>query len=206
MYWYDKIASLYDASTAWLYKRARVTLIENLEIKKGSRILVIACGTGQSFELLEKKLQNSGEIIAIDYSAGMLKIAQKKIKKHNWPNIRLINMDARDLNSEYLLEKNIKPSFDVILAELAFSVIPDWEKVMKSSASLLSENGEFGLLDWYRSKNNWLTKLVDYLAKAETTRDTISLAREIFTEFTVIKKFLFNNVYVAIGKRQKLDK
>ncbi len=201
MKWYDRIANLYDFFTSWIYKRARISLIESLELKKGDRVLVIACGTGQNFKLIQDKIGDSGEIIGLDYSAGMLKVAQKRIKRNNWENIKLINIDVRDLRGEYLQANNINPDFDVIVGELAFSVIPDWENVMKKAVSLLKVGGKMGVLDWYREKKDWLTKIVDYLAEAETNRNIIEFAKKIFDEFTVEAKFIFNNVFVGIGKK-----
>ncbi len=75
MKWYDRIAKLYDFFTSLIYKKARIKLIESLEMKKGDRVLIIACGTGQNFKLIEEKIGNSGEIIALDYSTGMLNVS-----------------------------------------------------------------------------------------------------------------------------------
>jgi ubiquinone/menaquinone biosynthesis C-methylase UbiE len=200
MKWYDKIAKFYDIFTVFLYKKARMKLIEKLEIKKDDRVLIIACGTGQNFKLIQEKIGNKGEIIAIDYSIGMLKVAQKRINKHNWENIKLLNIDASDLSKEYLESNHIKPNFDILIGELAFSVIPEWKNVMKTGASLLKENAKIGLLDWYRKDNDWLTKIVDYLAEAETNRNTTEFAKKLFIKFTVTDKFFFNNVYIGIGK------
>ena len=202
MKWYDRIAKLYDFFTSLIYKKARIKLIESLEMKKGDRVLIIACGTGQNFKLIEEKIGNSGEIIALDYSTGMLNVAQKRINKNNWKNIKLMNIDVRDLSSKSLFGNNIKTDFDILIGELAFSVIPDWKNVMKKGASLLKKNARIGLLDWYRKKNDCLTKIVDFLAEAETNRNTIEYAKKTFSEFSIKDKFLFNNVYVGIGKKK----
>jgi len=203
MKWYDKIAKFYDFFTAWIYKKPRMKLIENLEIRKGDKVLVIACGTGQSFKLIREKIGNNGEIIALDYSKGMLNAAQKKINKNNWKNIKLIYTDVRNLSSIYLVNNGIKPEFDILIGELAFSVIPEWENVMITGSLLLKENGKIGLLDWYREKNNWFTKIVDFLAEAETNRNTINFAKKLFNEFIVTDKFFFNNVFIGIAKKTK---
>jgi len=201
MRWYDKISKIYDLFTALFYNRARKNLLKKLDIKKDDRILIIACGTGQNFKLIQEKMGNNGEIIALDYSKGMLKIAQKKINQNNWKNIKLLNIDAKDLSREYLENKKIKPDFDILIGELAFSVIPEWKSIMKTGGSLLKENGKIGLLDWYRKKNDWLTKIVDYLAEAEISRNTIEFAKKTFTNFVVKDKFFYNNVYIGIGKK-----
>ena len=184
--WYDKISSFYDFFTAGLYQKARQKLIEDLDIKKGDRVLVIACGTGQSFSLIHAKTGSEGEIIALDYSPGMLKVAQKRIGKRHWKNISLLQMDVRDLDREYLLNRGIQPGFDVLVGELAFSVIPDWKNVMKKGKDLLNTNVKVGLMDWFRKKNNWLTWVVDTLAEAETRRNTAGYARKIFIPKTTI--------------------
>lgn len=199
--WYDKIAKIYDNYTLYFYKKKRMKLIEHLEIKKGDRILVIACGTGQSFELLENKIGKSGEIIAFDYSEGMLKQAKNKIIKNNWTNINLIKLDAREFNKEFFEEQKIKTNFDIVLGELAFSVIPNWKKVMNISVSLLNKNGKIGLLDWYRKNNDILIRIIDFLAEAETTRNTIDYANKIMKIYK-IEHFFFKSVYVAIGMRK----
>jgi len=206
MKWYNQIAFLYDFFTTWIYKKPRKALVENLKIQKGDRVLVIACGTGQSFKWIEEKIGVTGEIIALDYSSKMLKQAQKRINKHHWKNIQLLQMDARDLSRKYLLNKNIDQDFDILIGELAFSVIPDWENVMKTSALLLKDEGRTGLMDWYRNQNDWLTKTVDFLAKAETGRNTMAYAQEIFDDFTVTDKFWFGNVYVGVGSRKNTQK
>ncbi len=72
---------------------------------------------------------------------------------------------------------------------------------MGTAFSLLKNDGQIGLLDWYRREYDWLTKLVNYLAEAETNRDTITVAKRIFSKFTVVKKFIFDNVYVGIGRK-----
>ncbi len=113
-----------------------------------------------------------------------------------------MNIDVRDLNSKSLFDNNIKTDFDILIGELAFSVIPDWKNVMKKGTSLLKKNARIGLLDWYRKKNDCLTKIVDFLAEAETNRNTIEYAKKTFSEFSIKDKFLFNNVYVGIGKKK----
>ena len=197
--WYDNIAKVYDFFTARFYKKMRRDLTDALDIRKGDNILIIACGTGQSFEMLERKTGSGGQIIAVDYSAGMLEQARKRIEKNHWTNIRLIQADARDINREFLNKQGLSGDFDVVIGELAFSVIPDWQKVMKTSVSLLKENGKIGLLDWYRPKNDWLTRIVDFLAKAETTRNTPDYAEELMKEFKIVKRYFFDSIYVGVG-------
>ena len=199
MQWYDKISNYYDFVTSFFYHSARIKLINSLNIDENDRILVVACGTGQSFTLIQEKLRGSGEIIAVDSSYEMLEYARRKVRNNHWENIQLIQMDARELSKEYFIEKGIQDQFEVVLGELAFSVIPEWEKIMKNSVALLKNGGKIGLLDWYRPKNDVMTKMVNYFANSEITRDTESYAKSLVAEYKPIYKFFFQSVYVGKG-------
>ncbi len=199
MKWYDKISYFYDFITSLFYRSARIKLIDSLNINENDRILIVACGTGQSFTLIQDKLRGTGEIIAVDSSQGMLEQARKKVRKNQWKNIHLIQIDARELSKEYFNKKGIHSQFEVVLAELAFSVIPEWKKIMKNSVTLLKSGGRIGLLDWYRPKNDVVTKMINYFANAEITRDTESYSKSLVSEYKLIYKFFFQSVYVGKG-------
>ena len=201
MKWYDRISFIYDYVTQSFYSNARSKLIDSLSINEGDNILVIACGTGQSFKFIQDKLKGTGQIIAIDLSNGMLKQAQKKITKSKWNNIKLIQADARDLTREFFARKNIDCNYDIVIGELAFSVVPEWERVMRESIELLVTGGRFGLLDWYRKKNDLTTRLVNFVANAETTRDTISYASQLTAKFSIKHTFFFNSIYIGVGEK-----
>ncbi len=149
--------------------------------------------------MVQDKLRGTGEIIAVDSSQGMLEQARRKAFKNQWKNIQLIQMDARDLSKEYFNKKGIHIQFDVVLGELAFSVVPEWKKIMKNSVNLLKSGGRIGLLDWYRSKNDVMTKMINYFANADITRDTESYAKSLVSEYKPIYKFFFQSVYVGKG-------
>lgn len=203
MLWYNKIAGIYDFFTSVFYKRARRELVNALDLENGNRVLVVACGTGQSFSLLEKSIGVSGEIVAFDYSKGMLREAEKQIVKNGWTNIRLFHMDASELSKEALEKRGIESDFDVVLGELAFTVIPQWKGVMEAGVTQLKQGGRLGLLDWYRTKRDLITIVVNYFAEAETTRKTLEFASELTMNSSTVSLSFFDSVFVWTGvKRQ----
>ena len=201
MKWYDRISFIYDHATQLFYSDARSQLIDALSINEGDNILIIACGTGQSFKLIQKRLKGTGQIIAIDSSNGMLKQAQNKITKGKWNNIELIQADARDLTAAFFAKRDVDCHFNIVIGELAFSVIPEWERVMRECVDLLVSGGKIGLLDWHRHKNDLITKLVNFWAEAETTRDTISCASQLTAKFDIKHRFFFNSIYIGVGEK-----
>ncbi len=202
--WYDKISVFYDTLTVFFYRQKRKDLLDNLQIKSGERFLVIACGTGQSFEMIENRIGEAGEIIGIDSSEGMLRRAFKRIEKHGWKNITLLKADARNISREFFEQRHIKTNFDVVLGELAFTVIPEWKKVMRNSVELLHENGKLGILDWYRPKNDLLGRLVNFFAHSDLTRNVAGYAGKL-TDFRIIKTYFFGNIFIGAGRKKPVD-
>jgi len=131
----------------------------------------------------------------------MLNQAKKRIKKNRWDNIKLIHKDVREINIEFFKKEKIDSNFDIIIGELAFSVIPDWKKVIETSRLMLKKDGKIGLLDWYREQNDLITKTVDYFAESEIRRNSLNYVETLFENIEIHGKYFFNNIYLAIGKK-----
>lgn len=98
----EKTRSIYDSLSCWydilsspaenLARRQAETL---LEIQAGDRILEIGCGTGTASIEMGKKVGAFGFVYALDLSQKMLKVAQRKLKKHKHKiGVELICGDA----------------------------------------------------------------------------------------------------------------
>ena len=80
--YYDKFSSVYDFFAGkFFYHKARSLAVKELDLTQGQTVLNLPCGTGQNFEYFQKYLANTGKIIGIDLSDGMLQKGQEKIKK-----------------------------------------------------------------------------------------------------------------------------
>ncbi len=113
MDWYNKISIFYDLVCKKFYHNDRMELIQYLDLSKGDTILLVACGTGLSFEMILQKIGKEGIIVGIDSSAGMLEIAQRKVTKNKWSNVHLIQANVEEMDSK-LIEAHIgeKIEFD----------------------------------------------------------------------------------------------
>ncbi len=201
MLWYDLVAPVYDYLSERAYRPYRRILASHLRLAPGQRVLSLACGTGQGFPFLQAYLQGTGQIVGIDYSEGMLARARERVRRHGWTNVTLIRMDARDLSARRLAEHGVDAAFDVVVAELAFSVIPEWQRVMETCWTLLVRGGRFGIMDWYRPRRDLLTLFVNLTAHAQVTRDWVTEAQRLMPDFTVVARGMGGNVLVGIGTR-----
>ncbi len=203
MNWYDKISIFYDFICKPIYHKARKELVENLNLSNGDKVLLIACGTGLSFEIILNKIGQKGFIVGIDSSQNMLNIAQDKIQKNRYSNIKLIKMDANQLSNDFLKQKlgaNIE--FDVVIAELAFSVIPNWKTVIQNCINLLKQNGKIGVLDAFRRKDDLINKILNFLPKSNISRDISEQLNKHTTNYKIKKLGKTKILFIAIGEKQ----
>lgn len=201
--WYDRIAWVYDTFTGVFYRSYRQTLVSALAIRSDDRILSVACGTGQSFPFYMSHLGPRGQLVGIDYSKQMLARAQRRVQRQGWSNVTLRHMDARALSVERLAAEGLPTSFTVVVGELAFSVIPEWQEVMRRCVALLVPGGRLGVLDWYRPRRDLLTWIVNLTACADVSRDIIGEARRLLGHFVIVRRGLGGNIFVGVGRRKR---
>jgi ubiquinone/menaquinone biosynthesis C-methylase UbiE len=202
MNWYDKISKFYDFFTERIYHNQRIELLEKLELKKGDKVLLVACGTGISFKSILQRIGKEGMIVGIDNSEKMLEIAKNKINNNEWLNIKLINTNAENISNE-LIESKIgkKIEFDTIIGELAFSVIPNWKISIKKSIELLKQNGKIGILDGFRKENDLITKVLNFLPNSDINRNISEYLKELTENYWSKKLGKTGILFIGIGEK-----
>ena len=203
--YYDKISSAYDYISNWYYKKSRKYAIEKLEIKKGQTVLNVPCGTGVNFKYFQSFLENSGLIIGIDLSSGMLDQAKQKTEKNGWTNINLELENATKIDQNWLAEYSERKGqikIDAIFCDLGLSGLPEWQNIIDNMISMLSPNGKIVILDWYFEKSGPLAEFVKWIGKGEVDRPLWQYLKTKVSYFELEKFGLFNGVFVATGTKK----
>mgnify|MGYP001821122587 FL=1 len=86
---YRHHADGYDAS-AQRTMRMRVRTIEKLALRAGDRVLDVASGTGLSFPLLREAVGAHGEVVGIDISPDMTRVARRRVADAGWQNVTVL--------------------------------------------------------------------------------------------------------------------
>ncbi len=206
--YYDKFSKVYDLfSSKHYYHPARKQAVEALELKTKQNILNVPCGTGQNFEYFQKYLKNTGRIIGLDLSTGMLAKAKKKGTKHGWTNIRLVNGDVLEVD-EIWVQKNVPANspieIDAILCDLGLSGFPEWQKIIDRLLAILKPNGKIVIMDWYIDKPSLRGEFVKWIGKGEVDRPIWQYLESKVNNFQLTDTFNRGGVFVASGNRKQV--
>jgi len=96
--------------------RIKQRAIDYLQLQKGDKVLVYSIGSGFEAKLILDRVGREGSIIGVDFSEGMLKLAQEMVDRNNWSNVKLVMADVR----EYDPLKDVNHKFDAALSNFGY--------------------------------------------------------------------------------------
>ncbi|HOV15406.1 MAG TPA: class I SAM-dependent methyltransferase [Spirochaetota bacterium] len=159
---YKFISLIYDSIDFFYFpdknKSPRYGLVSKIK-NDNLKILDICIGTATTSILLAKK-NDQNNIIGIDLSKEMLKIANNKIKKNNIENISVLYMDATKtvFNDQ---------EFDIITMSLGLHEMDSetLSLVLKEINRILKNNGILYIIEWEKPDNGLLKKIMFQIIK-----------------------------------------
>lgn len=109
-------------------------IVSNYDIKPGSRVLELGCGTGSIWKNNLHLLDNGSQIVLSDFSEGMLEEAKQNLGGQS--NVEYQVIDIQDIPYE-------DNTFDVVIANMMLYHVPDLKKGLSEVARVLKEDGTF---------------------------------------------------------------
>lgn len=131
---YDKIFN----SGQFLHARKRIFF--ETPFSANQKILFVGVGTGADLEVIDS---SNLDITAIDFSPDMLEIARKKFSH---TSITFLKMDAQNMEFP-------NDSFDIVVASLILSVVPDADKCLQEMTRVVKQGGDIVIFDKFIAKN-----------------------------------------------------
>ena len=142
---YDKLAGIYDVWGVLTESRARNRAIELAKIENGMNVLEVAVGTGLAFYEMVKQNPN-GKNTGIDLSKGMLKKAEKRLRKLSGADFTLstgtaFNLPMRDGSVDVLMNNYM---VDLMSEVEVDKVLMEFRRVLKEHGQLVMVNMTMG--------------------------------------------------------------
>jgi ubiquinone/menaquinone biosynthesis C-methylase UbiE len=160
--YYDWFSRFYDGFVA-LHSRdkqglARKFLVDRLPIQNGGLVLDLCTGTATLLPFLHAKVGREGQVVGVDFSHGMLKVAQEKTR--NFANVSLVEADAGCLPF-------VSGSFDAVTCSHAFYELKGdtQERALEETVRVLKPSGAFLMME-HDVPQNHLVRALFYLRLA----------------------------------------
>ncbi len=201
---YQKRARHFDITANLYYlvgfreQAYRKQAVRSLELRAGDTVVDIGCGTGLNFPLLERAIGPEGGLIGVDLTEAMLEQAQKRVQRHGWHNVELVQCDA----AAYDFPRDL----DGILSTFALTLVPAYDQVIAHGAEALAPGKRFVVLDikappgwplWMVKTGVWLTRPFAVSLEMAERHPWEVMQRHL--QNVTIREFYFRAAYIAVG-------
>jgi ubiquinone/menaquinone biosynthesis C-methylase UbiE len=106
-----------------IYGAATEMMLDLAAVQAGSRVLDVAAGTGESTLMRARRVGPTGNVLATDNSASMLKVAAEAARNEGLTNVETRVMDAENLALD-------ADSFDAVVCRNALLLLPNPAKAL----------------------------------------------------------------------------
>ncbi len=138
---YNRLAKFFGFFE-WLFllpPGIRSKAVSRLQLKSGSRVLEVGCGTGKNLAPLIEAIGAEGQVYGVDLSEGMLAEANQLCVQREWRNVKLMRADATD----YVLPEAV----DGAIFSLSYAVIPHHRDALRHAWKQLRPGGYLVIMD-----------------------------------------------------------
>ncbi len=137
---YGEFAPLYDKVFGKIFYSRLERVIEELQIPRGAKVLEVGAGTGTSFPAYPGHCQITG----IDLAPDMLTRARQKIAENGWGHIKVLEMNALELDFP-------DNSFDYVMAFHVVTVVPDPVAMIREAKRVCKPGGKIVIVNHFTS-------------------------------------------------------
>jgi ubiquinone/menaquinone biosynthesis C-methylase UbiE len=136
-----------QASRQQIYGVATEMMLELANVQPGSRVLDVAAGTGDQTLMAARRVGPTGNVLATDDSASMLKVAAEAARKEG-----LTNVDTRVMNAEDLeLDAD---SFDAVICRNALMLFANPVKALTKMRRVVKPGSKVAVIVFSAAERN----------------------------------------------------
>jgi S-adenosylmethionine-diacylgycerolhomoserine-N-methlytransferase len=148
--WYDAV------SLEWpVYGVGRRAGIELLSLGEGDHVLDVGCGTGLSLPLLREGVGATGRVTGVDASGSMLEQARRRVSRHGWTNVNLVQADAGAAGGTRGADPWVERPVDAVLFTYSLSVIREWTAALDGAIACAGPSARIVVVDLALPAGGW---------------------------------------------------
>jgi SAM-dependent methyltransferase len=172
--------------------------IKNLDVKKGQKIIDVACGVGKSLPILSKKVGIDGEVVGIDITRGMIDESRKRTKQLKNVILKKCGVDKIPFKAG---------SFDGVICTNAFHHFYKPVTMLREIKRIMKKGGKIVIIDMSRDTKKAIaldTKLRDKEKghhKFFSSKEIYGLFKRVGFYKIKIRLFSGKSEYVIIGQK-----
>lgn len=143
---YSRYAGVYDriARQTPGVTDLRESVAAALAPKRGDVVIEMGCGTGANFPNLRERVGESGTVVGVDFTPGVLAVARDRVQREGWENVHVVRGDAT--------RPPVREA-DAVVATFVSGMLSDPAAAVRTWAALVGPGGRLGLADLGRSTN-----------------------------------------------------
>jgi len=145
-YGWDKAAGEYERYWASALEPAQNKLLRMSSLRRGERVLDVACGTGLVSLRAASTVGEGGSVLAVDLSDEMVKDVANAAKEQSLSQVTAARMDAQALTVK-------DGAYDVALCALGLMYVPDPSLALKEMKRALRPGGRLAVAVWGAREN-----------------------------------------------------
>lgn len=171
-----------------------------LRLNAGERVLDLACGPGVNVDRLAFPVGDDGEVVCVDYSAGMVGRARRRIERRDDDRATVVRGNAGSLPFR-------DGSFDAAYSSLSVSAMPNAEDALRETYRVLRPGGRVVVLDAQpyqdgpgRLLNPVVNRFSRWLTNWRPDLDVPALVDRVFDESRT-ETFNSGTFFVSVGQK-----
>src|SRR5436189_436011 len=177
---YYEFSHLYDLLFRRVFYPRIARVIRSLAVEPGARVLELGVGTGLSLDAYPSHC----EVTGIDLAPDMLSRAQRKIRDNGWTHLKVLEMNALDLEFP-------DDTFDYVMAFHVVTVVPDPVRMIAEAQRVCKPGGNIVIVNHFTSDFpllGSLTEALDPLTRWLGWRTNVRLKPFIETTSLAVEK------------------
>ena len=138
---YNSAADFYDHAANSFWERFGQRTIDRLNVRSGSRVLDLCCGSGASALPAALAVGPTGRVVAVDLAGELIQLGRAKAQRLGRTNVEFRIADLMELDEP-------RRTFDEVVCVFGIFFVPDKVAALRQMWSFVGDGGRLAVTTW----------------------------------------------------------